>query len=88
MSLLQLTSSFAEALRGVYLSAELQAEVARVVNWLYEAYQAGTMTALEVASYAAKFVPVVKALDQLQDNYQWSGVQIADVVSNFIAYFG
>jgi hypothetical protein len=87
LSLLQLTATFAEAFNGITLSADLQAEVARVINWLWDAYQAGAMSALEVASRAATFVPVVKALDALQDNYHWTGVQIADVVGNFISYF-
>lgn len=88
MSLLQLTATFAEALQGLKLSHELQAEVARVINWLYDCYQAGTMSALEVAGHASTFIPVVKALDLLQDNYHWGAVQVANAVSNFIAYFG
>jgi hypothetical protein len=87
MTLLQLTATFAEALRGITMSPNLQAEVTRVVHWLYDAYQAGTMSALEVASRVSTFIPMAKALDALQDNYHWTGVQIADAVNNFIAYF-
>ena len=98
MTLLQLVTNLQGSFNGALTSALSSADSSvvtavqnacdAVIQWLAHGYADGTMTLLEVASHAARYQAIAKALTSAADAGYVTVLQIASFTANFMAYFG